>query len=216
MKKTLAGLLMCGSLAAPCFGEIKFDWQEFDKIKEAAKDGATSFDAKVDMAVLECNKADIVQAVKDAALKFTDKQYADYDACDFITRGEVFVVTLSKLGDSCGRYEHTSNGNNRHNAVSLNVKLLKDKTLLKLITLHEFSHAYDMLVFGDRMPSKLKRMYLEVQEARATQKEKAYLHELKSSVPADIYEKLMCIYAGDNYFGAYLARGPVLKEWMNR
>ncbi len=203
-------------LAAPCFGEIKFDWAAFDKIRETAKEGATPFDANVDMAVLECNKSDLVKAVKEAALKFTEKQYADYDTYNFITSGEVFIVRFGELGNYCGKYEHRREKNSSHNNLLLNVKLVKDRTLLKLITLHEFSHAYDLLIFGDKIPGKLKRMYVEMQESRATQKERIYLHELQESVPESMYKRFMDAYAGDNYFRAYLARGHVLVEWMNR
>lgn len=193
-------------LAAPCFGEIRFDWQEFDKIREVAKD--TPFDAKVDIAFFEYNRSDLVKAVKNAALKFTEQKYGERGAYNFLTSQTKFIVRFEDLRGLGGTYSAAKENYENKNLVILDRKLTKNIPTLKIFALHEFSHAYD-------------DMYPEISscgvnchtEQRAQIKEELFIQELKNEIPADLYQRYMQRY---KYPGAADIRHSVLLELMER
>ncbi len=147
-----------------CAGEVSFEW----------KDVPTSAQEQVET------------AVKTAALKFTEKKYAERGAYDFITSPTKFIVRFEDLRGLGGTYSAARENHENKNMVTLDIKLMKNQTVLKIIALHEFSHAYD-----DMLPEKSICGINCLTEPHAQNKEELFIQELKNYIPAGIYQKYM-------------------------
>ncbi len=209
MNKSLAAAaFLC--MSAPCSGEIKFEWREYDLVKERIGNCETVYlDEKTKHALLSTKKSDLEKTITTIAQKYKTEKYADMGKYDFVTSDKCFSVIF--VESAMVGYSYNSN------SFVFSMFLLKDMTALESAALHEFSHAYDFIkvpaMQKHELPNHLKLIYTET---RATKKEYLYYEEIKGRMPKDIYEKLMKCVVHDNYLNAYIVRQPIINEWLMR
>lgn len=160
MNITSLVLLCCTA----CAGEISFEWK----------------------GVPISAQKQVETAVKAAALKFTEKKYAERRVYDFINSPTQFTVRFEDLQWLGGTYSAARENYEKKNLVTLDIKLTKNHTALKILALHEFSHAYD-----DMLPEKSSCGINCFTEPHAQNKEELFIQKLKNYIPAGIYQKYM-------------------------
>ncbi len=162
MHKTLTSFLFFCSLSLQCRGEIVLNFPS---------------------TVPQAEQQKIEDAIHQAALKFTEKKYADRGAYNFVTTSTRFVVRFVNLRGLGGTYSAACENYENKNLVTLDAKLLRNLPALKIFALHEFSHAYD-----DMFP-KISRCGRNCDtEYNAQKKEEWFFQEMKDPLPSHLYQ----------------------------
>lgn len=162
LKKSLTTIALWCNLMSPSFGEILFDW-------------------KVPIDVTK--KQTIEKQIQSVAKKFKQKPYGDVGAYDFLAVDHFFLVAIeptSYLG------QHISDED--LSMIFLDPALLYHPEFIKLIALHELSHAYDHAIA--RESDEKGQDLIETTHHRAIEKEQIYLTDLAKTIPFAEYLKV--------------------------
>jgi len=162
LRKSLAMIALWGNIAAPCTGELLFDWK-------------IPLDAS--------KKQTIERQIQDVAGKFKQKPYGDMGAYDFLAQDTCTIISIEPtpyMGLHIpGEYLHT---------IILDPAVLQPQGFMKLIALHELSHAYDHAI--TQKTGKIGKSIIDSTHHRAIAKEQQYLVELAKTIPFAEYRKV--------------------------
>ncbi|MBI4441312.1 hypothetical protein HY639_04030 [Candidatus Woesearchaeota archaeon] len=155
-------------------------------------------------------KQDIEQRITRAALKYTDKRYAEYGTHNFVLAKEKYVVEVA----SCSRigiYEAKTN------TVRLDPQLVTRPHILEETAVHEFCHVYDRWVGQQllKQANEGKDVSLEIvfdlflhPEERANRKEQFFISETRKKSPVT-GEKMQQWFTGVEYLEKETLKGNV-------
>lgn len=162
-KKTLAGIALFCSLSASSSAELVFNWN------------GTNFSNE--------RKKEIIEAVKEASLSFTNERYADFGIYNFIECKQKYKINF-------GTTKNIALYKPAQRLFLFDTDLLNNMDYFKGISVHEFSHAYDY----EHMPNKI--ITPKNGEYRAESKEWLYHIDQMRLLPKERKDKVKKIYLG--------------------
>ena len=186
MKTTLHSLLLFGLLSNPAYSELIFQWNDIDTPKE--------------------KRSGVEERIKNIALKYTDKKYAEYGEYNFVTSNEKYYISIV--------HDPYAAGFNPERRIQIgNIP----DPLMEIIMVHEFAHAYDLEKGIDEIKMAVldkNEITMPLIEGRATKKEYIYLQEIKDKIPEKYYKKLMRCVDKEDYYKTYMKRSLILLKWV--